>query len=102
MKYTEIFKLKKMLENAHIPFKFREIKMFQGFQILYPSFGKLCVCSVIQHCYSYGNEKDLLERKGLMTPEEVEQTQDDVLGNLGACNVFDRIKQHFYTQPRGA
>jgi hypothetical protein len=46
-----------------------------------------------RHCGSYGNESDLLEIMGLLTPEE--QEFDRVLGNLSAQEVFSRIKTHW-------
>ena len=51
--------------------------------------------SVIEHEFSYGNEKDLLEISGLMTEKEEKETQDTVLGYLTAENVFERIKKHY-------
>lgn len=91
-KYNEIFKLKDMLEKAKIPFDFSELH--GGFHIVYPcSDGE--VCSVIEHDFSYGRRKDLLEIQGLMTKEEMKQYDDDVLGYLIAENVFVRIKQHY-------
>ena len=93
-KYTEIFKLKEMLESEKIPFEWRIRKTENGFQICYPN-KSLCDCSVIEHQYSYGNEKDLLEIMGLMTKKEENETQDSVLGYLTAEDVFKRIKKHW-------
>lgn len=94
--YKEIFRLKEMLEKAGIPFVFKEHNDFRdGFQILYPEDGRGNVCSVIEHTYSYGNEKDLLEIMGLLTSEESEY--DSVAGFLSAENVFERIQNHFNT-----
>jgi hypothetical protein len=96
MKYTEIFKLKEMLEKAKIPFVWKEHKDYRnGFQILYPKDGVENICSVIEHSFSYGNEKDLLEIQGLMTKEEEEEQHDSVLGFLTAENVFKRIEKHY-------
>lgn len=92
-KYREILKLKDMLEMAGIPFHFS--KSNGGFHICYPKEGFFRVCSVIEHDYSYGHEKDLLEIMGLMTRKEKRKTQDDVLGYLTACNVYQRIKKHY-------
>lgn len=92
-KYNEIFKLKDMLERAKIQFKFSEL--MGGYHIVYLEDGGECVCSVIEHDGSYGREKDLLEIQGLMTKEELEETQDTVLGYLTAENVFQRIKKHW-------
>lgn len=93
-KYNEIFKLKDMLEKAKIPFNFSELH--GGYHIVYPADGGKCICSVIEHDGSYGREKDLLEIQGLMTKEELEETQDTVFGYLTAENVFFlRIKNHW-------
>lgn len=92
MKFTEIFRLKKMLEEENIPFQFS--KIFGGFHIVYSFEGKV-VCSVVEHEFSYGREKDLLEIQGLMTEQEMEEEQDTVLGYLTADNVFGRIKMHW-------
>lgn len=94
MKYTEILKLKQMLELAEIPFEFTEL--FGGYQIGYPTLpGKndTCVCSIIQHDYSYGNTKNKIEIMGLLSEEEFED--DSVLGYLDAVDVFLRIAKHF-------
>lgn len=50
---------------------------------------------MIEHEFSYGREKDLLEIQGLMTEQEMEEEQDTVLGFLTADNVFERIKMHW-------
>ena len=92
-KYNEIFKLKEMLERAKIPFDFSEL--YGGYHIVYPTDGDERICSVIEHDGSYGREKDLLEIQGLMTKEELEETQGTVLGYLTAENVFQRIKNHW-------
>ena len=93
-KYNEIFKLKKMLEKSLVPFEWKEFDKpsKQGFQILYPN-DKNRVCSVIEHSFSYGNEKDLLEIQGLLTADE--EKCDSVLGNLTATDVFQRILSHW-------
>jgi len=92
-KYNEIFKLKSLLEENHIPFKWIEHNDFRnGYQICYPKDEK-CVCSVIEHLFSYGSQNDLLEIRGLLT--EKEEKDDSVLGNLTADNVFQRILSHW-------
>ena len=93
MKYEEIYKLKNMLEEAKIPFDFKE-NHFDGYHLMYPRKGG-CVCSVVEFDGSYGAEKDLLEIQGLMTVKENKETRDTVLGYLSAKNVFKRIKCHF-------
>lgn len=93
-KYNEIFKLKSMLEENHIPFEWIEHTDFKnGYQICYPEKGEKRVCSVIEHSFSYGNEKDLLEIQGLLTADE--EKCDSILGNLTADDVFQRILSHW-------
>ncbi len=100
-KYTEIFKLKELLEEAGIPFDFRDDNyVFQHigeerYQIEYPcTYHKgERVCSAVQGYGTYGAEQNLLEIMGLLTPEESEQ--DSVCGWLTAENVFERIKKHW-------
>lgn len=104
MKYTEILKLKEMLEEANIPFTFTDdsfnAKEKLGknpaeaalYRRLYPAYqmrlGNLA--DVIQHNGSYGNEQDLLEIMGGLTEEE--EKYDSVLGYLTAEEVFKRFK----------
>lgn len=92
-KYNEILRLKDMLESAKIPFKFSELH--GGYHIVYMTDRDKCICSVIEHDFSYGREKDLLEIKGLLTELEKETLEDDVLGYLTAEEVFQRIKNHW-------
>ena len=93
-RYNEILRLKGMLKKAGIPFEFSKSKSFGGYHIEYPaSTGR--VCSVIEHDFSYGREKDLLEIQGLLTKKEYKETQDTVLGYLTAENVFQRIEKHW-------
>jgi len=65
------------------------------------SFEGNVVCSVIEHEFSYGREKDLLEIQGLMTKQEMREEQDTVLGYLTADNVFGRIKNHWTSSKVG-
>lgn len=90
--FTEIFKLKTKLENANIPFVFRELKDFGGYQILYPDIGENNVCDVILHEGSYGREQGLLEIMGLVDEEKVD---DEVEGYLTTEECFNRIKKHY-------
>lgn len=90
-KYTEILKLKKMLEEAKIPFEFTDDffdlrdKNNPAYQIrLSPD------VDVVQHKYSYGEEQNLLEIMGGITVEEMKV--DDVKGYLTAEEVFKRFK----------
>ena len=96
-KYNEIFKLKSMLEENHIPFEWIGLNdLRNGYQICYPEKSEKRICSVIEHSFSYGNEKDLLEIQGLLTAEEeYDSVYDSVLGNLTADNVFQRILSHW-------
>lgn len=88
--YTEIYKLKEMLQNANIPFY--GIEHENGYLIHYPAeFGY--VCSAIEHDRSIGREKDLIEIMGLLT--DIEANEDDCVGNLTAEDVFNRIKEHW-------
>lgn len=95
MKYTEIFKLKKMLEENNIPFEFIYYSERDDYQICIPSFYpiKEMVISIIQGGHSYGGIDDLLEIRGLLTKDEEEC--DTIAGWLTAENVFARIKKHF-------
>ncbi|HAU85720.1 MAG TPA: hypothetical protein DCW90_09505 [Lachnospiraceae bacterium] len=89
-KYQEIFKLKNMLHDAGIPYVFQS--SYDGFQIGVPTLDKEdIICDAIEHCYSYGCEKDLLEMMGLI-PEYVD---DAVEGYLTAETVFERIKNYY-------
>lgn len=96
-RYTEILKLKEMLEKANIPFEFTDDlfgakqdgithdKRYPAYQIRLNK-----DIDVVQHCYSYGEEKNLLEIMGGLTEEEWEI--DGVLGCLTAEEVFKRFK----------
>lgn len=98
--YTEIFRLKEMLEKANIPFVFTDdgfdCKTFKyyHYHIEYPCVyaeGKR-ICSVIQGSGTYGHEANLLEIMGLLKPDE--RRNDSVKGWLTAEDVFERIKEH--------
>lgn len=91
-KYNEILRLKEMLIQHGIPFEFSEFH--GGYHVCYPSKDNV-ICSVIEHDGSYGREKDKLEIQGLLTEQELDETDDTVLGYLTAENVFTRIKKHF-------
>lgn len=93
--YFEIMKLALKLKGQNVPFEFFIKESYQhGFQILYPN-AKNCVCSIIEHDYSYGHEKDLLEIQGLISDEEQKLNNDSVLGYLTADDVYKRIKKHY-------
>lgn len=91
-KYNEILRLKEMLIQHGIPFDFSEFH--GGYHIFYPNKDNV-ICSVIEHDFSYGREKDKLEIQGLLTEQELEETDDTVLGYLTAEDVFARINKHF-------
>lgn len=87
-KYTEILKLREMLNNENIPNSLR--KKHDGWQILY---GTPRVCSVVQNSFSYGADNNLLEIMGLVT--EGSGSVDSVKGFLTAEDVFCRIQKHY-------
>lgn len=102
MKYTEIFKLKEMLEAEHIPFVFKDLStphdflydLGERYQLCYPDGkSKTRICSVIEGKGTYGAEEDKLEIMGLLTDDELKH--DDVVGYLTAEDVFERIKKHW-------
>lgn len=98
-KYTEIFKLKEMLENSDIPFEFanRSFSLWdiESYQIGFPELplSGVCVCSVIESDFSYGRHSVTLEIAGLLTDEEKER--GTVIGHLSADDVFTRIKNYY-------
>ena len=104
-KYKEIFKLKRMLEKADIPFEFIEgfgydksLKaiypdLLDHYQICYPVFDpEKRIISVIEGFGTHGAEQDKLEIMGLLTPWERFEG-NTVVGWLTAENVFKRIKK---------
>lgn len=112
-KYKEIFKLKKMLEDAEIPFswnegwgygkdRYKELSMIPGlehYQICYPVFDSdHRWISVIEGFGTHGAEQDKLEIMGGFTPwerYELDLNEDCVMGYLTANNVFNRIKKNW-------
>lgn len=93
MKYKEIFRLKEMLEEANIPFKWdvKNFKPGEGYQIIiYSKDGITRLCDCIEFFGSYGEEEDKLELMGGLTEEESENSS--VLGWLTAEEVFKRFK----------
>ena len=93
MEYKEIFRLKKMLEEANIPFKW-DVDNFmggEGYQIIiYSKDGITILCDCFENLRSYGNKEDKLEIMDGLTEEEYEN--DSVLGWLTAEEVFKRFK----------
>lgn len=96
MAYTEIFKLKRMLEEAEIPFAFSD-NVFEGNHILHIQYPNASeeerVCSVVQGYGTYGGDVDMLEILGLLTKKE--SRRNTVVGWLSAENVFKRIQKHY-------
>ncbi len=88
-------KLKKLLDEAEIPYETDYIPQAGNKQIAYPSHSDR-VCSVVHGPWSYGGAFGHLEIMGLLTPEEKEL--DDVVGWLTADEVFGRIKRHWETR----
>ena len=94
MEYKEIFRLKEMLEEANIPFKWDANNFMgsDGYQIIiYSKDGTVCLCDCIENLGSYGNKEDKLEIMGGLTEEENENDYS-VLGWLTAEEVFKRFK----------
>lgn len=115
IKFKEIFKLKTMLEDACIPFEWREHWGYKGkelkrlketmsdllnhYQICYPSFDEENrYMSIIQGFGTYGAERDLLEAMGGFTSEEM--GGDVVMSSVTAEQVFEKIKQHYYKKEK--
>lgn len=110
-KFREIFRLRKMLRDAGIPYRYRNesvrVKSVSGendfvrehYHITYPKDG-ITVVSAIEGDYSTGGEQDTIEIMGLPKEEEKESHPDFVIGNLKAKDVFERIKRH-YIESRG-
>ena len=99
-KYTEILKLKEMLEKENIEFEWLDrsitfppeldLLKHEHYQIIVYNKDKTKqIISVIQGSCTYGEEENLLEIMGLLTEEE--SREDCVLGYLTADNVFNRI-----------
>ena len=97
MAYTEIFKLKRMLEEAEIPFVFSDnvYDKKHMLHIQYPNASdEERVCSVVQGYGTYGGDVDMLEILGLLTKRE-KRNNNAVAGWLSAENVFKRIQKHY-------
>lgn len=87
--YREILKLFFMLENSDLSIVCSKDSMYHGWHLIVKSKYEKIICSIIEHDYSYGHEYDTLEIMGLLTPEE--SAKDDVVGELSAEDVFERI-----------
>jgi len=129
--YKEIHKLKKMLEDADIPFDWIEgwgygaeerkllsviaPDLIDRYQICYPegSFNndEKRWISVIEGFGTYGSEQDKLEIMGGLTPMEryesireninIGEVHTTVKGGLTARNVFNRIKNKWEEDKNG-
>lgn len=97
-KYKEIFRLKKMLEDAKIPFDFfslydddEKIKEivpnFEHWHINYPKRGEFII-SAIEGIGSYGEQEDKIEIMDTRREEDIE-------GWLTAEEVFKIIKKDY-------
>ena len=98
---AEICKLAAMLDAVDIPYTWidRTSKWYHPegkfYQIIYPIDGPMekWIVSVIEGPGTYGGYDDLLEIRGLLTPEE--EQADSVAGYLTANDVFERIRKHW-------
>ena len=104
-KYTEIFKLKTMLEDAGIMFDWipnfrysddelmtKYPDLMEHYQICYPVFdSNYRVVSVIEGYGTFGAEEDTLE----IMFKTKEDNDDRVIGHLIAEEVFAIIKKHW-------
>ena len=102
-KYKEIFRLKKMLEDAGIQHDFLDQcgKNFEFYELVYPSLedwrlidretSREGCCSVAEGDLTIGREKDKLEIMGLLTEEE--KLAGQVVGYLTTEDVFARIQK---------
>lgn len=101
----EIFRLKRMLEKANIPFDWIEnfgydkrLKsvypdIMEHYHICYPNQGDEQRISVIEGIGTHGREQDRLEIMGGLTPWEKFNHGNSPIGFLTAENVFKRIKK---------
>ena len=94
--YTEILKLNEMLTKSEIPHSVD--RMFDGWQIIYFYNGER-IADAIEHFGSYGQDENLIEIMGCLTPEEEEH--DKVLGYLTAEEVFERFSKDFLNRKFG-
>ena len=106
MKYQEIFRLKKMLEDAKIMFDWvphfgypedrlmtKYPELMEHYQICYPIFDSdYRIVSVIEGYGTFGAEEDKLEIMLKLKPED---DDDRVIGHLTAEEVFAIIKKHW-------
>lgn len=96
-KYTEILKLNEMLTKYEIPYSVD--RMLDGYQIVYFYNGER-IADAVQHCGSYGEDENLIEIMGCLTPEEEEEGAN-ALGWLTAEEVFERFLKDFQKRKGG-
>lgn len=82
-KYKEIKKLHKMLLDAGITHDFHHL--YDGYQVEYPHVGDFRRLSAIEHEFSGGSMRDLIEIMGM-------PTNDQAVGYMTANEVFNVIK----------
>lgn len=99
-KYTEIFRLKEMLEKENIPFEFEKDEEYKEYIIRIPKeYNKEeCLMIVYQGEHTYGGRNNLLEICGGTTLEERKEQGEEYLGYLTAENVLERIKYCYLNQ----
>ena len=109
VQYTEIFKLKVMLDKKGIPHEFldRSYIDYKKHELQYPFYQIIVynpneeeledrIISVVQGHGTYGESQDLLEIQGCLTEKEYQN--GSVLGYLDAKNVLKRIKKEYFKQ----
>lgn len=96
-KYTEIFKLRDMLDDIDLDYEFHDNSQkqlgYEHYQIILLDENNNRIVSIIQGNYTYGSERNKLEIMGLLTPEEEEH--DSVVGWLSADEVYERIMKYY-------
>lgn len=99
-KYTEIFRLKELLERENIPFEFEKDEEYKEYIIRIPKEcnKEECLMIVYQGEYTYGGRNNLLEICGGMTLEERKEQGEEYLGYLTAENVLERIRYCYLNQ----
>lgn len=93
---TEFNKLKKMLDDAGIPyeeFTCPYFKEMEHHQLVYPCDGELRKSDIVIGFGTYGSEQGLLEQMGLLDESALD---DDVQGWLYAEEVFDRWSKDYF------
>ena len=99
-KYTEIFRLKEMLEKENIPFEFEKDEEYKEYIIRIPKEcnKEECLMIVYQGEHTYGGRNNLLEICGGTTLEERKEQGEEYLGYLTAENVLERIRYCYLNQ----